>query len=224
MPPHDHSSASTCLPSTSTRAVWAGVGFLVGGSDPVWRFLLELVASAVGAGVGCACSLASLTGACGDRGALVGGVTKAGQLIACKRLRATARRVATSSSSLLSSHTALLAPPVGCVPCCSAGTDISSSLLSSQTAVLVVPVGCVPCCSAGTDISSSLLSSQTALLVVPVGCRPCGAGASSLLPAPCSTGTGAAGCVPCFSTGAEISSQLLSSQAALLVPPVGCGL
>ena len=196
MPPHDHSSASTCLPSTSTRAVRAGVGFLVGGSDPVWRFLLELVASAVGAGVGCACSVASLTGACGDRGALVGGVTKAGQLIACKRLRATARRVATSSSSLLSSHTALLVPPVGCVPCCSAGADISSSLLSSQTA----------------------------LLVVPVGCRPCGAGASSLLPAPCSTGTGAAGCVPCFSAGAEISSQLLSSQAALLVPPVGCGL
>ena len=224
---------------------------MVGGSDPVWRFLLELVASAVGAGVGCACSVASLTGACGDRGALVGGVTKAGQLIACKRLRATARRVATSSSSLLSSHTALLVPPVGCVPCCSAGTDISSSLLSSQTALLVVlvgcvpccsavndissslslqtallvvPVGCAPCCSAGTDISSSLLSSQTALLVVPVGCRPCGAGPSSLLPAPCSTGTGAAGCVPCFSTGAEISSQLLSSQAALLVPPVGCGL
>ena len=107
--------------------VWAGVCFLAGGSDPVGCFLLALVAGAVRARVGSACLAVSLSGA--DRGALVGGVAKAAKLAACRRARATTRRVAMSSSLLSSLQ------PAGCgpLPCCSAGTGVSSSLLDPAT-------------------------------------------------------------------------------------------
>ena len=168
--------------------VWAGVCFLAGGSDPVGCFLLALVAGAVRARVGSACLAVSLSGA--DRGALVGGVAKAAKLAACRRARATTRRVAMSSSLLSSLQ------PAGCkpVPCCSAGTDAASSLLDSVRE---------PCFSAGVWVSSSLLDATAAV-----------GGASSPLATPGASAAGASALLAAKAAGGGGTSTAASSAVS----------